>query len=357
MISLSDSPLSNEFSMGQTRDQPQPTGNSRGSRLRCRAHGELATWLAASGGSLAITTYTSGKLVLVSSVDGKIRYRQRHFPRPMGIAIQKDRLAIATRTKILQFQSTSQNTSEDTPRLGISDACFTQRRESETGKLNAHELAFGRRGVYFANTRFNCIARVSREKKFVLVWQPPFMKEMVGQDRCHLNGLGMLEGRPAMATAFCETAHPGGWREEDRFTKGVLIDVRQNRVVLRGLCMPHSPRWHGGLWWLCNSGHGTLVTFDPSTNNCQEVCSLPGFTRGLCLVDNFALVGLSKIRHKHILDAPPVRKKHGRLFAGVALVDTKRGRQVGALEFTQGGREVFDVVFLPGIRRPNLVVN
>jgi len=325
--------------------------------IRCRAHGELGDWLASSGGSLAITTYTSGKLVLVSSPEGKIRIRQMRLPRPMGIAIRGDQLAIATQTKILSFQSQSASSAMQ----GSSDAVFQLWQEFETGKLNAHDVAFGRRGIYFANTRFNCIARVSQKKKFVRVWQPPFLaasfsERLVGRDCCHLNGIGLRDGRPAMATAFCETTQPKGWREENRFTQGVLLDVRQDRVAARGLCMPHSPRWHDGRWWLCNSGHGTLITVDASTGKCREVCALPGFTRGLCLVGNDALVGLSKIRPEHVLDAPPVRERHGQLFAGVALVDTATGRQRGSLEFVQGGREVFDVVFLPGIRQPNVVV-
>jgi len=338
--------------MSQAADQRLSPSKNEKFRIRCRAHGELAAWLAASGGSLAITTYTSGKLILVSSSEGKVRTRQMRLPRPMGIAIRGPRLAIATQTKILLFHGSASQ--------GISDAVFQLQQEFDTGKLNAHDVAFGRRGIYFANTRFNCVARVSQQKKFVRVWQPPFLEtqfpgKLIPRDRCHLNGLGLRNGRAAMATAFCETSQQGGWREEDRFTQGVLLDVRQDRVVARGLCMPHSPRWHDGRWWLCNSGHGTLVTWDASTGKCREVCALPGFTRGLCLVDNYALVGLSKIRHQHVLDAPPVRERHGQLFAGVALVDTATGRQVGSLEFVQGGREVFDVVFLPGIRRPNVV--
>ncbi len=159
-----------------------------------------------------------------------------------------------------------------------------------------------------------------------------------------------------MATAFCETSRVGGWREEDRFRGGLLIDIPQNQIVARGLCMPHSPRLHDERWWLCNSGHGTLAVLDPKTGECPAVCSLPGFTRGLCFVGHFALVGLSKIRHKHILDAPPVHKRHAQLIAGIALVDLRSGQHTGTLEFVQGGREVFDIAFLPEIRRPNVIV-
>jgi len=165
----------------------------------------------------------------------------------------------------------------------------------------------------------------------------------------------MQDGQPALVTAFCETDHPGGWRERNQLTTGVLVDVQDNRIVARGLCMPHSPRFHRGQWWFCNSGHGTLCTFDATENRYKEFCSLGGFTRGLCLVDDRALVGLSKIRHEHVLDSPSMRQRIARGCSGVALVDLTTRREIGLLEFTNGGNEVYEVVFLPQVRHPQLV--
>ncbi len=313
------------------------------SQLRCRARGEFAQWLAESGGSLAITTYTSGKLVLVSSFDDRLRFRTHRFQRPMGIALEGEKLVLAVRKRALLYKRKKTDPSD-----------FTLQRTFDTGKIDVHDVAFGNRGIYFANTRFNCIARASQENSFVHCWQPPFVEGVVRGDCCHLNGLGMRNGKPAMATAFCETGHKGGWREQDRFNGGVLIDVRQNEVVADGLCMPHSPRWHDGRWWFCNSGRGSLSMLEAGSEEYTEVCALPGFTRGLCLIGNHALVGISKIRRKHILDAPPVRDRHKKITAGVALVDLATGRQRGSIEFTGGGSEVFEVLFLPATRKPSL---
>jgi uncharacterized protein (TIGR03032 family) len=307
----------------------------------------MAAWLREVGGSLAITTYTSGKLVLVSAEDGRLRFESHKFPRPMGMALNGRRLALAIREQILLYQLQTRN---GETRLQLV-------RSYQTGKVNTHDVAFGERGIYFANTRFNNIARVSTRKRFVHCWLPPFISELVQQDRCHLNGLGMQRGRPAMATAFCETDDRNDWRKEDRFTSGVLIDVPHKAILARGLCMPHSPRRYRGVWWLCNSGHGALTEFDHETRECREVCSLPGFTRGLCFADKYALVGLSKIRPEHVLDAPPVRERHERLVAGVGLVNLATGQQEGLLEFVTGGNEVFEVVFLRGVRQPRLEGN
>jgi uncharacterized protein (TIGR03032 family) len=118
--------------------------------------------------------------------------------------------------------------------------------------------------------------------------------------------------------------------------------------------MPHSPRWHNQRWWLCNSGEGTLLTFDPAAGTCTPVAALPGFTRGLAFAAGQAIVGLSRIRKQHILDAPPVRERFPQMRSGMWLVDVATGKTTGALEFIRGGREVFDVAFLPGILRPEL---
>jgi uncharacterized protein (TIGR03032 family) len=325
--------------MEQERDNTTETKQPK-DPLRCRFHGRFADWLRGSGGTLAITTYTSGKLVFLGCDDSTIKLQTHKFARPMGMAFNGKRLAIAVRKQILTFE--------------LSNGTFNPAKNYDTGKVNAHDLAFGRRGLYFVNTRFNGLARVSDNKRFVHCWLPPFISTMVAQDRCHLNGLGMRTGQLALATAFCETDERNDWRKEDRFTSGVLIDIPNRQIVGRGLCMPHSPRRYHGKWWLCNSGHGSLSQFDSATGECREVSSLPGFTRGLCFVGNHALVGLSKIRPKHILDAPPVRERHPELVAGVALVNLNTGKQTGLLEFTTGGREVFEVTFLRNLPNARL---
>jgi hypothetical protein len=64
-----------------------------------------------------------------------------------------------------------------------------------------------------------------------------------------------------------------------------------------------------------------------------------------------AIVGLSRIRKRHILDAPPVRERFSRMRAGLWLVDPATGRTTGSLEFVRGGREVYDLAFLPGVEQ------
>lgn len=310
--------------------------------LELRVHGDFVEWLAATAGSLAVTTYNSGKLVLISAVRGAIAVHVAKFIRPMGIAYAGERLAVATRDRILIWQLAT-DASADEPRF-VAEACHC------TGRIDAHELAFDFRGLVFANTRFNCLARPSDRAHFRRTWTPWFMKEHLRtpRDCCHLNGLGVRDGRVNVVTAFCTSSEPDSWRGR-RMTEGVVLDVASDRVIASGLCMPHSPRWNGSRWWFCNSGEGTLCELVRSDGAHHAVAALPGFTRGLIFVGGRAVVGLSRIRRRHILDAPPVRARFPRLRSGLWLVDVAACRIPGALEFVRGGREVFDVAFLPGV--------
>jgi uncharacterized protein (TIGR03032 family) len=134
-----------------------------------------------------------------------------------------------------------------------------------------------------------------------------------------------------------------------------VIDVETNEILLGGLAMPHSPRWHDGRLWVLNSGAGELLCVEPASGQSQVVCKLPGYLRGLCFAGTFAVVGLSKIREKHIFGDLPIQQRCQNLLCGLAVVDIRTGREVGMFEFTAGCEEIYDVQFLPGIRRPMIL--
>lgn len=306
-------------------------------------HGEMLEWLAASEGSIVVTTYNAGKLAVFSAPTGRLQTRIWKFPRPMGVALDAGKIALAYRRRLAVFEVDGKQGAPG------EDVVYRLRDCFDTGRLDVHDVAFAGEKIYFANTRYNCLARPSQRVNFLRSWQPPFCRQMIARDCCHLNGVGVRNQRPAMVTAFAETDQTGGWRSLDRFQSGIVIDVRQRAVVVRDLNMPHSPRWHDGRWWLCNSGAGVLATFDPVAGNVTEIAALPGFTRGLCFAAGHALVGTSRIRPQHILDAPPLRTPGAAARAGVSLVDCRSGREVGALEFVRGGSEVYEVAFVPEV--------
>ena len=241
---------------------------------------------------------------------------------------------------------------EDQP--GRYDALYLPRALHFTGDLNIHDIAYGNDGLWAVNTRFSCLASLSADFSFIPRWRPPFISDNVPEDRCHLNGLAMVDGQPRYVTAFGATDTVGGWRDHKQ-SGGILIDVEQHEVILQGLCMPHSPCWHGDRLWLLNSGAGELWQVDPQSGQHQVVCTLPGFLRGLCCVGNWAIVGLSQIRERRIFGQLPVQQRFPQLICGIAIVNLTTGELAGTLEFTTGCQEISAVQFLPQITRPTIL--
>src|SRR5205823_2242709 len=177
------------------------------------------------------------------------------------------------------------NAPDVAPRVGPAgrhDACFLPRSSHVTGDVGVHELAWAGDELWVVNTRFSCLCTLHPDYSFVPRWRPPFVTALAAEDRCHLNGLALVDGKPRYATALGATDTAGGWRPEKPWG-GVLMEIPAGRVVAHGLSMPHSPRWHDGRLWVLESGTGGVVRVDPSGGRRETVATLPGFTRGLAL--------------------------------------------------------------------------
>ena len=208
--------------------------------------------------------------------------------------------------------------------------------------------------MWIVNTRFSCLCRLDPDYSFVPRWQPPFISALAAEDRCHLNGLAIVEGRPKYATALGQTDAPDGWRA-NKPKGGCLMDVASGEILVHGLCMPHSPRWHDGRLWLLESGTGRLALIDSAAGRRQIVTELPGFARGLAFAGPYAFIGLSKIRQTSAMDGVPLAERRHELKCGVAVVDTRNGQVIAFLEFQTAVEEIFDVQVLPGLRFPEVV--
>ncbi len=329
-------------------DSPAP-------RIECHSSESFSLWLNQLGGTLVVTTYQAGKVALLGWRGSQPSLLMRDFRKPMGLAVAQGRLALATEHEITLLANASVLAPDLMPgQPGRYDALYLPRATCHTGDLNVHDVAFVDDGLWFVNSRFSCLSALSTDFSFVPRWKPPFISELVPEDRCHLNGLAVVDGKPKYVTALGETDTVGGWRAQ-KATGGVLLDVESGSVLLRGLCMPHSPRWHAGRLWLENSGAGELLCFDPVQGTATVVCRLPAYLRGLCLIGRYAVVGLCQIREKHIFGGLPVQKRHEKLLSGLAVIDLPTGQLVGTFEFTAGCTEIYDVQFLSGVRNANVL--
>ncbi len=309
------------------------------------------------GASLLVTTYQAGKLVMVRDEGDHLNTHYRAFQSPMGLALADGgaKLAIGTTLQVWEFRDVPTVARRLEP-AGTHDACFLPRRSHVTGNVLIHEMAYGAGGqLWFVNTRFSCLATLDPEASFTPRWRPPFVTELEPSDRCHLNGLAMVDGRPKYVTALGETNENAGWRP-NKAKGGILMDVDTGEILCRGLSMPHSPRWYGGRLWVCESGSGTLGTVDLKTGRYEAVAAVPGFTRGLDFAGDLAFVGLSQVRESAVFSGIPITERLApqERTCGVCVVDLRRGETVALLKFTSGVQEVFAVALLAR-RFPDLI--
>jgi uncharacterized protein (TIGR03032 family) len=310
--------------------------------------------LAQLGASVLVTTYQAGKLVVLRADGGVLNTHYRTFARPMGLAADRNRLALGVASEIVEFYNmpAAARRLDDAARH---DAAYLMRRRHVTGAIDIHEMAFDGAGrLWFVNTLFSCLCTLDDASSFVPRWRPPFVPGYAAEDRCHLNGLGMRDGEPRYVTALGATATMQGWRANKR-DGGLVMDVATSATIADGLSMPHSPRWHDGRLWLLESGRGALVTIDAATGAKTDVARVPGFARGLDFIGPVALIGLSQLRETNAFTDIPITQDNAERLSGVWAVHTGTGATLAFLKFTGGVQEIFAVHALPGVAFPEIV--
>lgn len=328
----------------------QPTGNQPLRSLHTSSFPQILDQL---GISLMVSTYQAGKLILMRADNGVLNTHFRVFQKPMGIALEGDRLAIGTAAAIWELRNNAEAAQKISP-SGKHEGCFLPRNLHVTGDIDIHEMAWVGSDLWFINTRFSCLCTYDQDHSFLPQWRPPFISAYDLRDRCHLNGLGLRDNRPRYVTALGETDAPGGWRE-NKASGGIVMDIETNEVLLRGLSMPHSPRWYGDRLWLLESGKGHLSYLDPTTNELVCVAQVPGFTRGLDFYGNLAFIGLSQIRESAVFSGLPLTQTLTERTCGVWVVDIQTGEILGFVKFEDAVQEIFSVCVVPGMRFPEVI--
>ncbi len=313
----------------------------------------LVPLLAKLRSTLLVTTYQAGKLIAVREDQGKLNTHFRNFRSPMGMAFDNGRLAVGTRTEVWEFRNQPDVSRRLEPK-DKHDACFLPRNVHFSGDIQIHEIAWGSGELWIVNTRFSCLCTLDRNFSFIPRWRPPWVTHYSPNDRCHLNGLAMVDGKPKYVTVLGKTNTPGGWRA-NKANGGLLMDVETGRIITEGLSMPHSPRWHDGKLWVLESGRGGLNTVDLETGKVETIATLPGFTRGLDFFGPLAFVGLSQVRETAVFSGIPITESKEERNCGVWVVDTRNGEILGLLRFEGSVQEIFAVNLLLGMRFPDII--
>lgn len=299
--------------------------------------------------SVLLSTYQSGKMITLRSMNGVLNTHFTPMPRPMGIAVKAGgHLAVGTANEVWAYRDQQAVAAKLAP-AGTYSSAYVLRHRHVTGDVAIHEMAHDAEGaLWIVATKFSCLATLDDDHSFVPRWRPHFVTELSADDRCHLNGMALRDGRPRYVTAFSESDQPQGWRDTKAFG-GLVIDVDSNEIVARGLCMPHSPRWHRDQLWVLESGRGALSRVDLATGRTEVIVTLPGFTRGMGFIGRYALIGLSQVRESVFTGIPLTQSTEPR-HSGLWIVDLETAAVAGFVRFDGLVQEVFDlqIVRAPG---------
>jgi uncharacterized protein (TIGR03032 family) len=328
----------------------QPAAEQRD--VCCEYSDSLAPLLTRLGVSLVVSSYQTGKVVVVAADGERLALSYHTFDRPMGLAFRPDCLAVATRNQVWLLPLVT-NVAPRIEPAGRYDAFYPVRCAYFTGDIQVHEIAWVGKELWVVNTLFSCLSTPHDVHNFVPRWRPLFISALLPEDRCHLNGLAVADGRPQYVTALAPTDVSQAWRPI-KATAGCLLNLPRGEVVAQGFCMPHSPRLSGGKLYLLHSGTGQLVTVDPVNGKAEPVAEVTGYPRGLAIHGGLAFIGLSKVREKSVVSGVPIAARATSLKCGVAVADLATGQVVAHLDFVTGMDELFDVQVLPGVRRPFL---
>jgi len=315
----------------------------------------FSEWLAGVDVSLSLTTYQAGRLFFIGrKPDGGVRAHERLIEQCQGLWTDGRSLWTSGLYMLWRFENMLA-AGQTTP--SGADRKFVPVEGRVIGRIDVHDIGLGTvDGVQkpvFVNTLYNCLATFSDTASFRPLWRPKFISALVGEDRCHLNGLAMDAGRPAFVTAVSRSDVADGWRDR-RHDGGIVMDVASGEIVATGLSMPHSPRLYDGRLWLLNSGTGEFGIIDPGDGTFTPICFCPGYARGLAFIGRHAVIGLSRPRHGGTFSGLALdgrlADKDTEARCGLLIVDLNRGTVVEWLRFAHTIEELYDVAVLPGVR-------
>lgn len=337
--------------------------------------------------SLAVTSYQAQRLFFVRSTGDAIDINYKYFPRPMGVYADRERLTLGTLSQVVEFKRNDDllrricqgeldqtgdmarkvlekdaekmkelldRRNKELAAVKKADALYLERATLTTGSINIHDIAWGDGGLWVVNSTFSCLATLSPNCSFVARWKPSFITRLVPEDRCHLNGMAMRDGRPRYVTTFNRRDSRDSWVSSDD-SEGTLIDVATNEILLEGLSMPHSPRWYRDRVYLCDSGRGEIVAYDPRTRKRSTVIKLQGFPRGMNFYGPLMFVGLSQVRPSDKRTPPPIAAEFDETYSGIWVINLEDHSVVAHIRFTGDLQQVYDIAIIPEAVFPELI--
>lgn len=135
--------------------------------------------------------------------EGKLALHEAVYPKAMGVTGDANRIYLGTLTQVVRMENVL---APDQLANRVHDRVYVPRNMQTTGNIDIHELGIRKNGrILFVNTRHSCLCEPSVTHSFKPVWKPDFISKLAPEDRCHLNGLAMVDGHPKYVSAVCRS--------------------------------------------------------------------------------------------------------------------------------------------------------
>jgi len=268
--------------------------------------------------ALIISSHSDNKIL--SLQDGA--WTNTYLNDPRGLASNDQFVAIATKNDIVIY---NKMTGVQTGRLNVSSQ-------------SSHEIEFGNNDeVILCASPFSSLVSYSLSSNSV-IWNVPGVDLDTTDSRSWLNGVCAINGIPQYVTVLGISNIENGWRDEALASRGALINVQTNEIVLHNLLFPHTPTIDGDSVWFLNSGLNQVCKWTPGDDDFTVIATLHGWTRGIAIIDDYILVGVSQGR----MSAFPNVISDPLAEPGIAILNKSTGEQ---LEFESlDVQEIFDLI-------------
>jgi uncharacterized protein (TIGR03032 family) len=316
--------------------------------LRYRADGEWWDLLASLGVTVLVTREYEHLVVALRADGGRPALSYLPMPHPSGLAVDAERQSVyvaSTRNPNQVYELAP--VSGRLPRGDVAASASGERvlvpvgSRFYPGSLYLHDLALIGGELHGNAVGQNAVVRLCERGQSAPVWWPRCV-DGEGGPTLSLNHiqLNSIAAGPDLAssyfTASCDIvgSRRPGHRNFAVDRRGVVFSGASREPIARGLTRPHSARRHQGRLWVDDSGYGELVVIEagrPTT-----VARLPGWTRGLCLVGDVALVGTSRVIPRFRRYAPGLDVEGS--VCAVHAVHLPSGKVLGSLRWPYGNQ-------------------
>jgi len=304
------------------------------------------------GITLFVTREYEHLVLALNAATGRPRTSFFPMPHPSGLAVDRAQRKVhlaSTRNpnQVYTFKphSSSLERSDVKPPANPGAPLMPATAAYYPGSLYIHDLAMIGTQLHANAVGHNAVVRLGEGNRFERVWWPKCIevkgKPVFSRNHIQLNSIaaGRTLGQSFFSASSCTLGRlRPGHLNYPVDGKGVIFSGATREPVCTGLTRPHSARLRNREIWVDNSGYGEVGMVQDG--RLQVVRKLPGWTRGLCILGDIAVVGTSRIIPKYARYAPGLDAASST--CGIHAISCKTGELLGSLTWPYGN-QIFSI--------------